>query len=209
MASVGVALLAIDAASARAETGYDAWLRYAPIDDRAARERYDTLPAVVVALGDSRDRRRRPGGAHPRRPRHARPHAPRRQAKFPTEGAIILGTFDAVTARCPPLGKPPELPPDGFWLKIDHRRRQEPPGRHRAERTRRSLRRVRAAADDRPRSRRSPISTSATSPTPRSASSTIGTTSTARSNAATPAGRSFGRTATSPKTSAASATTPG
>ena len=39
------------APSAPAETGYDAWLRYAPIRDTAVRARYDALPATVVALG--------------------------------------------------------------------------------------------------------------------------------------------------------------
>ena len=34
------------------ETGYDAWLRYAPID-AVVRTRYDALPAHAVALGDS------------------------------------------------------------------------------------------------------------------------------------------------------------
>ena len=41
------------AAPGAAETGYDAWLRYASIDDAAARKRYATLPANAVALGDS------------------------------------------------------------------------------------------------------------------------------------------------------------
>jgi len=35
-----------------AETGYEAWPRYAPID-AAVQHHYDALPAVVVALGDS------------------------------------------------------------------------------------------------------------------------------------------------------------
>ena len=37
--------------------------------------------------------------------------------EMPAEGAIVLGTYDTVTARCQSLGKPPELPPDGYWLK--------------------------------------------------------------------------------------------
>ena len=40
-------------ASLRAETGYEAWLRYAAIDDDRIRQRYADLPAVVVAFGDS------------------------------------------------------------------------------------------------------------------------------------------------------------
>ena len=194
--------------SARAETGYDGWLRYAPITDRAARERYATLPAVVVALGDSpiivaaqdelirgirgmlgRTLRADQGNTRRRRdhPRHVR-------------------CRDRRTARARQAARAAAR---RLLAQVDHGRRQEPPRDRRAERPRRAVRRVRPAANDRPRSSRSPTSTSATSRTPRSASSTIGTISTARSSAATPAARSSGRTATSPRTSAASATTPG
>ena len=41
-------------ASAVAETGYDAWLRHAPLGDAGRRRRSDDgLPAGVVVLGDS------------------------------------------------------------------------------------------------------------------------------------------------------------
>ncbi len=47
------ALLAA-ALPARAETGYDGWLRYAPITDPAVKRGYETtLPDTVVVLGDS------------------------------------------------------------------------------------------------------------------------------------------------------------
>src|SRR5262245_52841678 len=53
-AVVSIALsLMLRTSAAHAETGYDAWLRYAPIEDRTVRERYNALPASVVALGDS------------------------------------------------------------------------------------------------------------------------------------------------------------
>ena len=99
-----------------AETGYDAWLRYAPITDRAARDRYADLPAVVVALGDS------PivAAAQAELTRGVRDMLGRtlRSAKeLPAEGAIVLGTYDSVTGVLKSLGKLPELPPDGFWLK--------------------------------------------------------------------------------------------
>ncbi|MEX2092512.1 MAG: alpha-glucuronidase family glycosyl hydrolase, partial [Pirellulales bacterium] len=115
LASVVFGLLA-PAAPALAETGYDAWLRYAPISDRAARERYDTLPAVVVALGDSPivaaaqdELTRGVRGMLGRTLRSAN--------ELPAEGAIILGTYDAVAGVLKSLGKLPELPPEGFWLK--------------------------------------------------------------------------------------------
>jgi len=36
---------------------------------------------------------------------------------LPAENAIVLGTYDAVLAALPAVGKPPQLPPDGFWIK--------------------------------------------------------------------------------------------
>src|SRR4030095_13721521 len=48
-----VALLSVShVTTASAETGYDAWLRYAPLDP-AARDRYASLPRQIVSLGDS------------------------------------------------------------------------------------------------------------------------------------------------------------
>ena len=41
------------AVALRAETGYDAWLRYAALDDAAARQYRAALPGTVTALGDS------------------------------------------------------------------------------------------------------------------------------------------------------------
>ena len=48
-----VALLSVShVTTASAETGYDAWLRYAPLDP-AARDRHASLPRQIVSLGDS------------------------------------------------------------------------------------------------------------------------------------------------------------
>jgi len=115
LAVVAFGLLAASA-PVRAETGYDGWLRYAPITDRATHERYDKLPAVVVALGDSEiidtaqiEFIRGIRGMLGRNLRAAK--------DVPDEGAVILGTFDAVVGALPTLGKLPDLPPDGYWLK--------------------------------------------------------------------------------------------
>ncbi len=100
----------------RAETGYDAWLRYAPIDDRASREQYDSLPATVVTLGDSEILT----AAETELVRGVRGMLGRtlRESKaLPDESAIVLGTYEAVLAAIPAAGKPPQLPPDGFWIK--------------------------------------------------------------------------------------------
>lgn len=114
LVAIGCALFASPAA--RAETGYAGWLRYAPITGRDARDRYNDLPAIVVALGDSpllstaqQEIVRGVRGMLGRTPRAA--------TQFPAEGAIVLGTYETVTEAIPTLGKPPELPPEGFWLR--------------------------------------------------------------------------------------------
>ncbi len=48
------ALLALLTASGvRAESGYDAWLRYAPVDDALARQYIAVMPPVISTLGNS------------------------------------------------------------------------------------------------------------------------------------------------------------
>ena len=42
----------VNASNARAETGYEGWLRYAPLEKSAVRK-YDALPGNIVVLGDS------------------------------------------------------------------------------------------------------------------------------------------------------------
>ena len=97
--------------AARAETGYDAWLRYAPIDDRAARERYDDAARRRRRPRRIADHRRGPRGADPRHSRHARPH-PARASELPAEGAIVLGTYDDVhRAHCPRSANCPSCRP--------------------------------------------------------------------------------------------------
>ncbi len=49
---LGAVMLAVATGFVHAETGQDAWLRYAPLE-KAARSNYESLPATVVALGDS------------------------------------------------------------------------------------------------------------------------------------------------------------
>ncbi len=48
-----VAALFCSACTLLGETGYDAWLRYRPIDDPNVRQNYDKLPATITALGNS------------------------------------------------------------------------------------------------------------------------------------------------------------
>jgi alpha-glucuronidase len=103
------------APSAPAETGYDAWLRYAPIRDTAVRARYDALPATVVALGDTaiiasgRDELIR--GV-----RGMLGRTLRIEPKLPAESAIVIGTAADIAAAVPALALKGALAEDGFHL---------------------------------------------------------------------------------------------
>lgn len=113
-------IVALSPLSARAETGYDAWLRHAPITDAATRARYDVLPAVVVALGDStllsaaRDE-------IVRTVRGALGRTLRIESWPPREPAIVLGTLRALKATQPALATAlhasPDLPDDAYVIK--------------------------------------------------------------------------------------------
>ncbi len=100
----------------RAETGYDAWLRYDRLDAKTAGERYAEFPAVVVATGDSeviasaRDELIR--GV-----RGMLGTTLRVEKAMPKENVILLATFDDAKKALPSLDKLPELGEDGFWLK--------------------------------------------------------------------------------------------
>ncbi|HKX31915.1 MAG TPA: alpha-glucuronidase family glycosyl hydrolase, partial [Blastocatellia bacterium] len=102
--------------AAKAETGAEAWLRYAAIDNDAVRRRSDSLPATVVALGDSvviqaaqQELIRGLYGLLGRRLRV--------ENSLPTESAIMLGTFSSVKAQVAGIGLPANLKPDGYLLK--------------------------------------------------------------------------------------------
>ena len=102
--------------AAQAETGYDAWLRYAPITDADTRARYDALPAAVVVLGDSvvvragRDELVR--GV-----RGALGRTLRVEPTLPGEAAIVLGTLRAFRARLPAAALPATLADDAYLIK--------------------------------------------------------------------------------------------
>jgi len=99
-----------------AETGYDAWLRYAEIDDKAVKQHYDTLPAVVVALDDAVVVKAAQEELF-RGVRGMLGRTLRVETQVPGEGAILLGTFDAIAKAVPGIGRAPGLEPDGYWLK--------------------------------------------------------------------------------------------
>jgi alpha-glucuronidase len=108
---IAVALLTL-----HAETGYEAWLRYAPIDDAVVRQRFDALPAVVVALGDSPEI----GAAQKEMIRGVRGmlgRTLRAETHLPNESAIVLGTFAAINQAAPGAHLNANLKGDSYWLK--------------------------------------------------------------------------------------------
>ncbi len=109
-------VLAFVCLAARAETGHDGWLRYAPLTG-AQRGQYSTLPATLVVLGDSpllgsaRDEMIR--GVHGMLGRTLRV-----ATQVPDDGAIVIGTIASLRALNVAL--PANTAPDGFV--IGHRR---------------------------------------------------------------------------------------
>jgi alpha-glucuronidase len=104
------ALLAAIPARLSAETGYEAWLRYAPLDS-STRAKYGSLPASVTITGDSiilhsaQDELVRGLRGMMGRTLRAENGEPR-------ERAFVLGTFRNI----PGLRSRNDIGPDGFWL---------------------------------------------------------------------------------------------
>ncbi|HSU58369.1 MAG TPA: alpha-glucuronidase family glycosyl hydrolase [Bryobacteraceae bacterium] len=99
-----------------AETGYDAWLRYPPINEPAVRRSYDRLPPSVVALGHSaildsaqNEMIRAVKGMLGRTLRAGN--------ELSGGDAVVLGTLDRLQAAFPNLSPPKDLIRDGYWLK--------------------------------------------------------------------------------------------
>jgi alpha-glucuronidase len=106
----------VTAAATVAETGYDAWLRYAAIDDAGVRLRYVSLPPAVMVLGDSPVLR----AAQEELVRGVRGMLGRTlriEERLPPESAIVLGTLDAIGKAVPAVRLSGDLPADGYWLK--------------------------------------------------------------------------------------------
>jgi alpha-glucuronidase len=105
--------LLLAALTAHAESGYDAWLRYARLDEAAALQYRDAVPAVVTTSGGS------PVMATARQElirgvRGMLGRTLRIEAGTPQENAIVLGTLSELR---PPFQVAASLPPDGYLLK--------------------------------------------------------------------------------------------
>jgi alpha-glucuronidase len=107
-------LLAFVANCARAETGAEAWLRYAPLDKTAA-QKYSALPASVVVLGGSPvlDSAK---GELIRGVRGMLARTLREEKSLPPASAILLGTVFALQTAQPALLQNVNLHGDGFLL---------------------------------------------------------------------------------------------
>ncbi|MBV9613373.1 MAG: glucosiduronase, partial [Acidobacteriaceae bacterium] len=99
----------------KAESGYDAWLRYAPIDDPNVRETYSRLPATVAVLGSSlilRTAQHELG----RGIRGMLGRTERSAAALPDESCILLGTLEDMRKANPQLLLP-SLAEDAYSLQ--------------------------------------------------------------------------------------------
>ncbi len=98
----------------RAETGAQAWLRYARLDQHALRA-YDDLPTVVATLDDSAITRSAQQelllGMRGMLERNLR-----MESKLPDNAAIVLATLSELQRAYPALHPPTDLHDDGFWL---------------------------------------------------------------------------------------------
>jgi alpha-glucuronidase len=101
--------------AALAETGYDAWLRYAEIRDASALAQYEQLPAAVVTLGDS-PLQQSASKELQRGVRGMLGRILREEGRIPEEPAIILGTLEEIRSRVSRDLQLPSLAAEGFWL---------------------------------------------------------------------------------------------
>ena len=102
----------------RAETGEDAWLRYAPLDQAAA-AKYRSLPASVTVLGNSAVLTTAQGELI-RGVKGMLGNTLRAENGAPSESAFVLGTLAEIHAVAPALAFKGDLSGDGFLLTTGH-----------------------------------------------------------------------------------------
>ncbi len=99
-----------------AETGRNAWLRYAELDGAALTRYQAIVPAAIVRLGSGAV----VGNAQNELVRGMRGMLVRNlriESAVPQEDAIVVGTLDRVRQALPQAGLTAQLAPDAFWLK--------------------------------------------------------------------------------------------
>jgi alpha-glucuronidase len=104
------------ALSLHAETGYNAWLRYAPLNDADRQEYRQALPAVIATVGNSTL------GESAREElirgiRGMIGRTLRAESGVPGESALVLGTLGEIQKAAPQWRLTAALETDGYWLK--------------------------------------------------------------------------------------------
>src|SRR5690349_6579213 len=97
-----------------ADTGYDAWLRYAPLTE-TERAKYASLPATVTVLSGSALLRTAQTELN-RGVRGMLGRTLRVEKGSPRESSFILGTLAELHSIAPDLRPPKNLASDGYWL---------------------------------------------------------------------------------------------
>jgi alpha-glucuronidase len=100
----------------RAETGYEAWLRYAPLQGASLQQSNAAVPAIVVMAGDSKVL----ASARDELVRGMRGMLGRTlqtRSSLPAESAILLGTWDELHRLSPQLTETRKLEPESFCLR--------------------------------------------------------------------------------------------
>ena len=112
--AITVLLLGADAQSVQAETGRDAWLRYARLEP-AASAKYSSVPRLILRLGDSPVVHS--AESELARGLHGMLGAEFRATNSTTDGPFILvGTLDSVGTLLKDFIWPINLAGDGYWI---------------------------------------------------------------------------------------------
>jgi alpha-glucuronidase len=104
------------AAVLHAETGYDAWLRYAPLEGASLDQFRQTVPAIVAVL-DRSAVSTTARGEIVRGVKGMLGRTLREESAIPRENVILVGTIDEIRRGAPGLIPDVTLAADAFWLK--------------------------------------------------------------------------------------------
>jgi alpha-glucuronidase len=100
----------------QAESGLDAWLRYAPLEEPAARRYREAVPAVVVTLGTEAPAQSAKNellrGVRGMLNRNLRV-----ESRVPAEASIVIGTLAQIRQAAPQLAPVGNLEADAFWIR--------------------------------------------------------------------------------------------
>jgi alpha-glucuronidase len=109
-------LIAVGALALHAETGRDAWLRYARLSGSSVQQYRDSVPAVLASLGSAAPIE---SGRQEvlRGIRGMLGRSLRVATGVPKEGAIVLGTLEQARNAFPQAGLTGAMGTDAYWLK--------------------------------------------------------------------------------------------